>query len=415
VTDTSDDDSLEEDEPTVTTLTQTPSIALIKTAAYVDNAPAGVTNPGDQVTYVFTVTNTGNVTLSNVTVTDPLVGLSAITPASVASMAPGAVVTFTASYTITQADINAGGVTNQALATGSPPTGPPVTDLSDDDSNLENETTILPMISGTVFSDLDRLTDNTVDGTGTNAGGLYANLVDPVTHLVIASVPVNPDGTYSFNPTHGVELNTAYEIILTATVQSPGAILMTASLPVNWISTGEHIGAGPGHDGTVDSKLLVTTTTIGVAGANFGIVKIPDVTPIITAVPNVMHGITSFYITVRVTELNIMNTNGLITVRIPKDTRWTLDGPYNPNLTQLGSTTLNNIDWSYSSDATHHVFTSSTVISAGGFSYFGFNAKWDAGATRGVYTITSQIDSWSGGEDRIDNNVDSERLDYFIY
>jgi hypothetical protein len=66
-------------------------------------------------------------------------------------------------------------------------------------------------------------------------------------------------------------------------------------------------------------------------------------------------------------------------------------------------------------DATHHIFTTTSVIPAGSFSYFGFNAKWDAGQTRGIYTITSQIDSWSGGENRIDNNVDAEKLDYFIY
>ena len=55
-------------------------------------------------------------------------------------------------------------------------------------------------ISGNVFNDLDRLTDNTVDGTGTNAGGIYINLVNPTGDLVIASIPVNADGTYSFVP-----------------------------------------------------------------------------------------------------------------------------------------------------------------------------------------------------------------------
>ena len=37
-----------------------------------------------------------------------------------------------------------------------------------------------------------------------------------------------------------------------------------------------------------------------------------------------------------------------------------------------------------------------------------------AGQTQGKYTITSQIIAGSGGENRIDNNVDAEVLDYFI-
>ncbi|MBP8261637.1 MAG: hypothetical protein KA118_18460, partial [Verrucomicrobia bacterium] len=143
--------------------------------------------------------------------------------------------------------------------------------------------------------------------------------------------------------------------------------------------------------------------------------EVPDVTPVITAVPNIMHGPEEFYITVRVTELNRVDTCGPITVRIPKDIRWVLAPGYDPALTMLGSTALNNSVWSYSQSDTHHIFTTTSVISAGGYSYFGFNATWDAGQTRGIYTITSQIDSWSGGEERIDNNVDAEKLNYFIY
>ncbi len=145
------------------------------------------------------------------------------------------------------------------------------------------------------------------------------------------------------------------------------------------------------------------------------IATLPDVTPVITAVPNVMNGVTNFYITVQITELNNVNTSGTITVKIPKDTRWVLDGAYDPNLTTLGSTTLNNNVWSYSSDATYHIFTTNSVISAGSYSYFGFRAIWNAGQTVGIYTITSQIVEGSGGENRIDNNVDAEKIDYFIF
>jgi uncharacterized repeat protein (TIGR01451 family) len=112
VTDTSGT-AIDNDDPTVTPLDQDPSIAVVKTAVV-----GGTGALGEEIAYTFTVTNTGNVTLTDVTVTDPLVGLSAITPASVASMAPGAVEIFTATLTITQTHIDAGGVTNQATATG---------------------------------------------------------------------------------------------------------------------------------------------------------------------------------------------------------------------------------------------------------------------------------------------------------
>jgi len=140
----------------------------------------------------------------------------------------------------------------------------------------------------------------------------------------------------------------------------------------------------------------------------------PDVTPIITAIPNVMTGVTQFNLTVRVLELNQVSTSGLITVRIPKDSRWGLAEPYNPSLTILGNIPVNNAVWTFSQNSTHYIFQTTTVISAGSSSTFGIRAVCHAGQTQGQYTITSQIDSGSGNETRIDNNSDAERLDYFI-
>ena len=61
--------------------------------------------PGDVLNYTVTVTNTGNVTLTGVTVVDPLTGqnISGVT------LAPGANQTFNTSYTLTQADLDGAG------------------------------------------------------------------------------------------------------------------------------------------------------------------------------------------------------------------------------------------------------------------------------------------------------------------
>lgn len=82
---------------------------------------------GDTVTYSFVVTNTGNVTLTDVTVTDPLPGLSAIDcPAT--TLAPGESMTCTATYTVTLADAEAGEVQNTATVIGDSPAGAPASD-----------------------------------------------------------------------------------------------------------------------------------------------------------------------------------------------------------------------------------------------------------------------------------------------
>jgi len=99
------------DTPTTTTITQTPAVALVKTASV-----GGMGTLGDVITYIFAVTNTGNATLTNVVVTDPMVGLI-ITGSPIASLAPGTIAIAVGTYTITQTDIDAGSVTNSATVT----------------------------------------------------------------------------------------------------------------------------------------------------------------------------------------------------------------------------------------------------------------------------------------------------------
>ncbi|MEU8329145.1 hypothetical protein [Micromonospora sp. NPDC048839] len=90
-----------------------------------------ITSVGQQVPYSFHVVNTGGVPLTNISVTDTQTppssngNLGPITCA-VTTLVPGARTACTATYTVTQADLDNGGVTNVATAQGTPPGGPPV-------------------------------------------------------------------------------------------------------------------------------------------------------------------------------------------------------------------------------------------------------------------------------------------------
>jgi uncharacterized repeat protein (TIGR01451 family) len=103
---------------------QSPKIGIVKSASISGFSAAGI-----PVTYSYQVTNTGNVTLNPVAVTDPMKGLSPVTCTST-SLAPTVSETCTASYTTTQADVAAGSIKNTGTATGTSPSGTTVTATS---------------------------------------------------------------------------------------------------------------------------------------------------------------------------------------------------------------------------------------------------------------------------------------------
>ncbi|MBB3044534.1 DUF7507 domain-containing protein [Nocardioides soli] len=81
---------------------------------------------GDVVTYRFKVTNTGNTTVTGLTVGETdFSGTGTLGPVTcpVTTLAPGATTTCTATYTLTRADIRAGHVDNTAVATARDPQG----------------------------------------------------------------------------------------------------------------------------------------------------------------------------------------------------------------------------------------------------------------------------------------------------
>jgi uncharacterized repeat protein (TIGR01451 family) len=103
-----------------------PGLSVVKRVKKVDDLDHDdATDTGDTIDYVFDVTNTGNVTIANVAIDDPMLAAAGVAVSCApAPLSPGETVTCTAApYVITQHDTDAGNVRNTATATGTPPSG----------------------------------------------------------------------------------------------------------------------------------------------------------------------------------------------------------------------------------------------------------------------------------------------------
>ncbi len=196
-------------------------------------------------------------------------------------------------------------------------------------------------VSGNVFNDTNGATDNTVNGTGTNAGGLFAVLLDN-TGTAIQSVPVNADGTYSFE---NIAVGT-YSVILNNANVPPGTVNPTPVLPSTWGSTGEINGTGTGSDGTVDTKSVpFVISNANISNVNFGIEQTSSAANIIATAqgnpggnsnatvpastfagsdPSPSGSVTGIKITAFPTNANSITING--TVYLPTDPIWATGG-----------------------------------------------------------------------------------------
>jgi uncharacterized repeat protein (TIGR01451 family) len=101
-------------------MAQVADLSVLKTAVPDLSDPP---KAGDTIAYEIKATNDGNVTLTGVTVTDSLLATLSCDQAQPATLAPGAAITCTATYVLTQADIDAGAILNTARGSGTGPGG----------------------------------------------------------------------------------------------------------------------------------------------------------------------------------------------------------------------------------------------------------------------------------------------------
>ena len=239
-----------------------PDLSIQKTVTSVTDTNGNhITDAGDVIHYNIHVANTGDVTLTGVTVTDPLTGAPA---GQVASLAVGGSEDLTANYTLTQSDIDNHGsnavdhttddkITNTATA-DSDQTGPK-------DSSVDTPITYAPDVS--------------IDKTATIADGHADHAGDIVNYTVEVSNPgdvtlTNVDVTDSFEGLQALDLtnsNSFNPVTHTGNTFNDPNNNGTLDPGETWTYTYQHVVTqteldtrGVDGDGSLDNTATVTTT-----------------------------------------------------------------------------------------------------------------------------------------------------------
>ena len=248
---------------TTTTIPAAPAIDLVKTASAIDLTVAGPTDradAGDQITYGFAIENTGNVTLTSVDLLDALVGYDPAVTCSVDSLAPGDSTSCSAVYTLSQADVDAGSVSNTATATGTDPSGTVVDDT-------DGTTTTIPAAPAINLVKTASAIDLTVAGPNDRADAgdqiTYGFAIENTGNVTLASVDLF-DALVGYDPavTCGVDTLAPGATTTCAAIYT----LTQADVDAGSVSnTATATGTDP--SGTVVDDTDGTTTTIPAAPA----------------------------------------------------------------------------------------------------------------------------------------------------
>lgn len=140
-----------------------------------------------------------------------------------------------------------------------------------------------------------------------------------------------------------------------------------------------------------------------------------DLAPSLMVLPAIARGTTNVLGYITLSEINGRPTDGTtITLVVYKDSKVQLT--FDPTATKVGDLDVNNALWTFNNTASnaYYLFTTQAIVPAEGDIKLGFTAKITPGNTRGYLNLTTTLLGGSGGEIRINNNVDSEGIDYFI-
>ncbi len=158
-----------------------------------------------------------------------------------------------------------------------------------------------------------------------------------------------------------------------------------------------------------------TSATVVISGAVIPLDTIPDVSPVITILPAIAHGPSQHIAIVDVHEVNGVATRGLISVYVSKDDKIVMDTRV-AAATNIGGISVQNNAWilDAESNPSFYIFTTQQIIPGFDKLSFGYPFTLTPGQRRGKLQVSATIKYPSGGENRLNNNVDAESIDYFI-
>ena len=267
--------------------TQTPALTITKAAG-----SASFSRINEEVPFTFSVTNSGNVTMTSVTVSDPgVVGLSC----GASTLAPGVSTTCSAAHIVTAADLDAGQIANTASVVGTPIGGSPIAPVA-------SNTVVVPGVQSPSLAVVKSTTTNSYRAAGntitysfvvTNTGNVTLSSVsisDPKlagisctpasigagqqslcsgTHTVVqadvdAGSVVNTAAATATPPAGGTLAPVASNTVTVAAVQSPGIAITKSSSTANFSAVGQSVS----YSFSVSNTGNVTLNSIAVTDTN---------------------------------------------------------------------------------------------------------------------------------------------------
>ena len=217
VTDTSDNgndaDGNTTDDSTNVSMTLNPIIEVTKTASVKDVNSNGINDLGDKITYVIKVENKGNVTLTglnfidtltdgdgnSLSLTNSITYYTSTVSSVIGTLKVGETETYTATYTISQNEVDSGKVINSLLVrANSPGKTNDVTDISDDgndlDGNTENDNTLVELVRNPILEVTKTATITDNNGNNNNDQGdliTYSITVENKGNVTISNITLN--------------------------------------------------------------------------------------------------------------------------------------------------------------------------------------------------------------------------------